>query len=136
MHRCVGERHAGVLVCRQAGGWQSGVRVWVQVGGWEGTAAGSGQCKMRWGQHAAIILPFNPAHNPPDTWQVLTEVYAQRPLPLPEHVGVSLVLHMVVDGRQEVRDGGGRTAAAGPGVCRSPACPASRGSGGAAAQLV
>lgn len=34
--------------------------------------------------------------------QVLTEVYGQRPLPLPEHVGVSLVLHSIVDQRQEV----------------------------------
>ena len=36
--------------------------------------------------------------------QVLTEVYASRPLPLPEHVGVSLVLHKTVDERREVRD--------------------------------
>ena len=35
--------------------------------------------------------------------QVLTEVYGQRTLPLPEHVGVSLVLHCIVDQRQEVR---------------------------------
>lgn len=35
---------------------------------------------------------------------MLTEVYAQRALPLPEHVGVSLVLHKVVDPRQGVRD--------------------------------
>lgn len=36
--------------------------------------------------------------------QVLTEVYAARPLPLPEHVVVALVLHKVVDPRGEVRD--------------------------------
>jgi hypothetical protein len=35
---------------------------------------------------------------------VLAEVYAQRALPLPEHIGVSLVLHKVVDPRQGVRD--------------------------------
>lgn len=38
---------------------------------------------------------------PPE--QVLAEVFAQRALPLPEHIGVSLVLHMFVDERQEVR---------------------------------
>ncbi|KAL4428595.1 hypothetical protein ABPG77_008907 [Micractinium sp. CCAP 211/92] len=37
-------------------------------------------------------------------FQVLTEVYAARPLPLPEHVVVALVLHKVVDPRREVRD--------------------------------
>ncbi len=31
-------------------------------------------------------------------------MYAQRPLPLPEHIGLSLVLHKVVDQRQAVRD--------------------------------
>ncbi len=36
--------------------------------------------------------------------QVLTEVYAARPVPLYEHVGLSLVLHKVVDPRREVRD--------------------------------
>lgn len=36
--------------------------------------------------------------------QVLTEVYAARPLPIPEHVVVALVLHKVVDPRREVRD--------------------------------
>lgn len=41
----------------------------------------------------------------PSLSQVLTEVYGQRPLPLPEHVGVSLVLHCIVDQRQEVRGG-------------------------------
>lgn len=37
-------------------------------------------------------------------FQVLREVYAARPLPLPEYIGVSLVLHKVVDRRREVRD--------------------------------
>ncbi|KAL4434374.1 hypothetical protein ABPG75_000815 [Micractinium tetrahymenae] len=37
-------------------------------------------------------------------FQVLTEVYATRPLPIPEHVVVALVLHKVVDHRREVRD--------------------------------
>lgn len=31
-------------------------------------------------------------------------MYAARPLPLPEHVVVALVLHKVVDPRREVRD--------------------------------
>ncbi len=46
-----------------------------------------------------VLLSNLPSVMPP---QVLTEVYAQRPLPLPEHVGVSLVLHCIVDQRQEV----------------------------------
>lgn len=36
--------------------------------------------------------------------QVLTEVYAARPLPLPEYVCVSLVLNKIVDPQREVRD--------------------------------
>ncbi|KAI3439023.1 hypothetical protein D9Q98_001435 [Chlorella vulgaris] len=37
-------------------------------------------------------------------FQVLTEVYAARPLPLPEYVCVSLVLNKIVDPQREVRD--------------------------------
>lgn len=36
--------------------------------------------------------------------QVLTDVYATMPLPLEQHVVLSLVMHKVVDARQEVRD--------------------------------
>ena len=56
-------------------------------------------------ERAAVLLtsPLRPAARLPLP-QVLTEVYALRALPLPEHVGVSLVLHKVVDPRQGVRD--------------------------------